>query len=207
MAMARASPEPITIGILAKASVPGQSKTRLAPRLGEDGAAALQARLIARTVATARDAGIGPVTLWCAPDISHPVFQAQTGVSLARQPDGDLGHRMLMALGPGPALVIGTDCPALRPAHLIAAAEILRDGGDAVVIPVKDGGYVLIGMRQPDARLFDGVSWSTDTVMAETRRRLARLGLCWREPARLWDVDRPEDLERMTAEGLGDLLV
>jgi glycosyltransferase A (GT-A) superfamily protein (DUF2064 family) len=42
--------------------------------------------------------------------------------------------------------------------------------------------------------------------MAETRRRLTRLSLSWREPARLWDVDRPEDLERLKREGLASLL-
>jgi glycosyltransferase A (GT-A) superfamily protein (DUF2064 family) len=26
---------------------------------------------------------------------------------------------------------------------------------------------------------------------------MARLNLSWREPARLWDVDRPEDLARL----------
>jgi hypothetical protein len=28
----------------------------------------------------------------------------------------------------------------------------------------------------------------------------------WREPARLWDVDVPEDLDRLKREGLGSLL-
>jgi hypothetical protein len=42
--------------------------------------------------------------------------------------------------------------------------------------------------------------------MAQTRRRLARLGLCWREPARLWDVDVPADLERLANAGLASLI-
>ena len=49
----------------------------------------------------------------------------------------------------GPALVIGTDCPAMMPAHLRMAADVLRGGADAVVCPAEDGGYVLIGMRKP----------------------------------------------------------
>jgi hypothetical protein len=51
-------------------------------------------------------------------------------------------------------------------------------------------------LRRPQPALFAGIAWSTETVAAETRRRMARLGLSWREPARLWDVDRPEDLTR-----------
>jgi glycosyltransferase A (GT-A) superfamily protein (DUF2064 family) len=54
--------------------------------------------------------------------------------------------------------------------------------------------------------LFSNVRWSTETVMADTRRRLLELGVSWREPAQLWDVDRPEDLDRLQHEGLGGLL-
>jgi GTP:adenosylcobinamide-phosphate guanylyltransferase len=124
------NPEPVTIAILAKAPRPGFAKTRLAPVLGVDGAASLQARFIERTVTTAQEAAIGPVTLWVTPDRHHPAFQtiaALLGVTLAEQPDGDLGERMLAAIeaANGPAIVIGTDCPALTPEHLRAAAWAL----------------------------------------------------------------------------------
>jgi uncharacterized protein len=102
--------------------------------------------------------------------------------------------------------VIGTDCPALQPAHLRAATEALAGGVDAVVVPVEDGGYALIGMREPQPALFTDMAWSTAGVMAETRRRLTHLSLSWREPARLWDVDLPEDVERMKREGLAALM-
>jgi uncharacterized protein len=209
--MSPASPEPVAVAILAKAPLPGFSKTRLAPALGADGAARLQARLIERAVETARAANIGPIALWAAPDQDHPAFQtlaALFGVALARQPDGDLGLRMLAALDAagGPAVVIGTDCPALQPAHLRAAAEALAEGVDVVVVPVEDGGYALIGMREPEPALFADMPWSTAGVMAETRRRLTRLSLSWREPARLWDVDLPQDIERLKREGLASLM-
>jgi len=200
--MSRAKAEPVAIAVLAKAPVPGLAKTRLAPALGDDGAAALQERLTARAVATACAAETGPVTLWATPDPSHASFRAlaeRYPIALATQPDGDLGARMLTAIraANGPTLVIGTDCPALAHDHLLAAATHLRDGIDAVLIPADDGGYVLIGMRKPQPAPFADMTWSTDTVAAETRRRMARLNLSWREPARLWDVDRPEDLARL----------
>jgi rSAM/selenodomain-associated transferase 1 len=193
--------EPVAIAILAKAPVPGLAKTRLIPALGAEGAAALQARFIARAVTTALAAGIGPVTLWAAPDASHPALRACRGVALASQPQADLGTRMLFALAQadGPAIAIGTDCPALAAQHLRRAADVLRDGIDAVAIPAEDGGYVLIGVRRAEPRLFAAMEWGSDGVMAETRRRLARLGLAWREPARLWDVDGPRDLARLQA--------
>jgi len=63
MAMAPANPdpdrEPVAIAILAKAPLPGLAKTRLAPALGTEGAATLQARFIERTVETARSAATG----------------------------------------------------------------------------------------------------------------------------------------------------
>jgi hypothetical protein len=200
--MADATPEPVAVAILAKAPIPGSVKTRLIPALGADGAAALHAKLIGRAVATALAAGVGPVTMWTTPAEAHADFVTIASIhrfALAAQPEGDLGARMLAACvaAGGPTIVIGTDCPALTPLHLQEAAQHLRDGVDAVVIPAEDGGYVLIGTRRPQPRLFDHMTWSTDTVMAETRRRLARLALSWREPALLWDVDRPEDLERL----------
>lgn len=123
--------EPVTIAILAKEPVPGYAKTRLIPAIGGDKAAALQADFIRRAVRVAVDAGLGPVALWAAPDASHPLFERlaeRYDLTLHAQPEGDLGARILAAFtaAAGPALVIGTDCPALTPAHLVAAAEALR---------------------------------------------------------------------------------
>jgi len=203
--------EPVEIAILAKAPLPGHAKTRLTPALGAEGAALLQARMIERTAETAKAAATGPITLWVASDDQHPIFQmigVMLGVTAKRQPDGDLGMRMHTAIASasGPVLVIGTDCPALKVEHLRAAADVLREGFDAVVIPVEDGGYALIGARRAERGLFTGMRWSTPSVMTETRRRLLHLRYSWREPARLWDVDVPEDLERLKREGLGSLL-
>lgn len=204
--MSRPKAESVAVAVLARAPMPGFAKTRLIPALGADGAAALQARLTAHAVEMARAAAIGRVTLWTSPDVSHPSFAIlaqQHDLVLAQQPDGDLDTRMHAAVvaANGPVLIIGSDCPALAPRHLQTAAACLRDGIDAVMVPADDGGYVLIGLRQPQFALFTNMIWSTDGVAAETRRRLARLGLSWREPARLWDVDRPNDLPRLRAIG------
>jgi hypothetical protein len=209
--MCPARPEPVAVAILAKAPIPGYAKTRLIPVLGAEGAAELQARLIRRTTETAESAAVGHVTLWTTPDTSHEVFAdiaMRARVTLAHQPDGDLGARMLAAVAAshGPTLVIGTDCPVLTAGHLRAAADVLRDGTDAVVIPVEDGGYCLIGLRTPQPALFSDMRWSTAAVMAETRRRLDGIGLVWRELAPLWDVDEPDDLARLHREGPAGLI-
>ena len=191
----------VSIAILAKAPVVGFAKTRLIPAIGAHAAAVLQERLTEQTVATASAADIGAVTLWCTPDLSHRSFHALVagfGVRLTRQPDGDLGARMLAAFA-GPTLVIGTDCPALTSQHLRAAADALHQV-DVVLIPATDGGYVLIGARKTYPNLFAGIAWGTDTVLAETRQRVAALGLKAIELAPLWDVDTEADLCRMERE-------
>ncbi|HSD99539.1 MAG TPA: TIGR04282 family arsenosugar biosynthesis glycosyltransferase, partial [Burkholderiales bacterium] len=125
------------------------------------------------------------------------------------QADGDLGARMLAAFQSTLAacprvLLVGSDCPALTTGHLRKADRALRDGADAVLVPCEDGGYALIGLTRADARLFDGIAWGTDTVMAESRARLSALGWRWRELETLWDVDRPEDYARLADSGLLD---
>ncbi|HEX2215911.1 MAG TPA: TIGR04282 family arsenosugar biosynthesis glycosyltransferase [Xanthobacteraceae bacterium] len=209
--MSPADPEPVAVAILAKAPIPGLVKTRLIPVLGPDGAAALQERFIARAVEAAIATEIGPVTLWLSPDAHHPALcalAARYRLRLREQPAGDLGARMHAAFtnADGAAIVIGTDCPALMPQHLRSAAEALRTGVDAVLIGAEDGGYVLIGLRQPQPELFTGLIWSTGNVADETRRRMEQLGLNWCELPPLWDVDRPEDIARMRREGFDGML-
>jgi len=105
----------------------------------------------------------------------------------------------MLAAFAGPTLVIGTDCPALTSGHLRTAAEALRQA-DVVLIPAADGGYGLIGARKAHPELFDDIVWSTDTVLAETRRRVAARGLKAIALAPLWDVDTEADLARMERE-------
>lgn len=189
---------------MAKAPLAGYAKTRLIPALGAAGAARLHRYLTLRTLATARAAGLGPVTLWCAPDLQQRFFRAlqqHCGIELRAQPDADLGQRMahiFAAAGAKPLLLIGSDCPALEPEHLRQAALTLQSA-DAAFIITEDGGYYLVGLRRPAPELFTGIAWSTPQVMAQTRDRMAMLGLRWQEVARLWDIDDAADLARWQA--------
>jgi rSAM/selenodomain-associated transferase 1 len=190
------------IAILAKAPIPGHAKTRLIPSIGAHAAAVLQERMTAQTVETARAAAVGPVTLWCAPDPRHVSFReiaVRHHVPLKRQVDGDLGARMLATFAGGPTLVIGTDCPAFTVEHLRQAADALREA-DVVLIPAEDGGYVLIGACAPQPALFTDMVWGNANVLAETRKRIASLGLTAIELDPLWDVDSESDLARLERE-------
>jgi glycosyltransferase A (GT-A) superfamily protein (DUF2064 family) len=172
--------------VFSRAPVPGRVKTRLVPRLGEWGAARLHARLTAHALRTAAAAGCGPVEL-------HDT---------AKQRGADLGERMHRALSCAlrrhrGAIVIGSDCPALRPADLARAARWLAGGCEVVLAPAEDGGYVLIGARRVSPRLFSGIGWGGSEVYATTVQKLVSMGYRWRALRCLWDVDRPEDLERL----------
>ena len=196
--------EPVLM-VFARVPQPGRVKTRLIPLLGPQGAARLHARLAERTLSTASAAGFDRVELVCSPGIDHAFFtskQKRFGVDLRPQGRGDLGDRMYRAferaLRSHPhAVLVGSDCPALRPADLRAAARALQAGVDAVLSPAEDGGYALIGLRRVSRRLFDGIAWSTPQVLAQTRRRLKQLRWHWKELRTVWDVDRPEDMLRL----------
>ena len=197
--------------ILAKAPRPGFAKTRLAPLLGVQGAAALQARLLKHALKTAREASLGAIELHGAPadDDFLRYCAGQYGAALIPQTEGDLGERMSAALGralerDAYAMLIGTDCPALTARHLRLAARSLEEGHDAAFAPTEDGGYALIALRRCDPRLFEAIAWSTPAVMGETRERLRCLGWRWHELETLWDVDLPVDYERLAASGLLD---
>jgi len=198
----------ISILVFAKAPVPGRVNTRLAAAIGDERAAELHANLMQRTLAMAVAADLGPITLCCAPDTSHPCFQdavASCGVTLATQNGADLGERMYRALATAledcaASIIIGTDCPFLDSGYLSAAAKVLAAGQVPMVIgPAADGGYVLLGASRIHPSLFDDVPWGTHRVLPITRQRLQALDWPWRELAPLNDIDRPEDLALLEA--------
>jgi rSAM/selenodomain-associated transferase 1 len=193
------------LAILAKAPIAGKVKTRLVPTLGSEKAARLHERLLRHTLGVALEAtACHRTTLWTALDHAHPLFlelAERYGIELRPQPEGDLGERMQHALAcmSEPGLLIGSDCPALTPG-LLHRCHAALEGVDAVLLPAEDGGYALIGLRRVDPRLFTAIDWGTQSVMARTRERIGELGWRLACPAVVWDVDRPEDLERVARE-------
>lgn len=196
---------PTNVAVFGRAPVAGQAKTRMIPLLGAEGAAALQRRLIERTLATACAVARARVTLWVAGDAAHPFITdvaARFGIPLAEQQGVDLGERMNHAFEAAgvPLLLIGTDCPQLSCADLAAAAAALATN-DVVLQPATDGGYVLIGLNRPQPPLFESIDWGGPEVLRQTRERTATLGLrCALRPA-LDDLDTPADLQRALAAG------
>jgi hypothetical protein len=90
------------------------------------------------------------------------------GIAVVPQGGGDLGERMRRALAdcpPGPAVLVGSDIPALTAAH-IAEAFALLGRHDVVFGPARDGGFWLVGCRHRPPH-FGRVRWSSRHTLAD----------------------------------------
>ena len=193
--------------IFCKAPVAGQVKTRLTTELSAEQAMQVHIELTLRTLQLATQHHLCPVQLWCAPTIDHAFFteSAQTyHITLLQQQGLDLGERMNNAFSRAlnnhsRALIIGCDCPSLTEQDLEAALTALHQESQCVLAPAEDGGYVLIGLNQPQPELFDNMPWGTERVLEQTRARIKHANLHHQELKQQWDVDTPEDLARYRA--------
>jgi rSAM/selenodomain-associated transferase 1 len=196
--------------IFAKSPQPGRVKTRLIPRLGEQGATQLYTGLLKRQVEwIAKDTPYA-IELWTTPDSGHPVFLELADryrLKIYPQCGADLGMRMGHAAQEALSryqrvVLLGVDCPALTPSHLDRAFRWLEEGMDAVLGPAEDGGYVLLGLKRWHPLLFQGHAWGESDVAATTREALGQIGWRWQELPMLWDLDRPDDLEQFLRLGI-----
>lgn len=187
-----------TLIVFVKAPMAGRVKSRLARAIGAGRAAALYRVLTALTLAEANKAGMRTVLAVDPPSAlgcwRHLWPRAFARVGQAR---GDLGRRLSAAIRSaprGPVAVIGSDAPGLRARHLRAAFAALGRA-DAVVGPAADGGFWLLGLarRRAAPRLFEGVSWSSASALAEVLASLPS-GFSVARLQTLRDIDEAADL-------------
>jgi len=186
------------VAVFARAPVAGRVKTRLALTVGDDTALQIHRELLDRTLRIAAGVGEVDAELW----LDGPEDGIAThGVPVRAQCEGDLGQRMLAIVTDicrrgRPAIIVGSDCPVLDIGYLQSARDALVQRCDAVLGPVEDGGYVLIGMCRPIPELLLDMTWSTPTVYADTLARASALGLNVVSLRMLWDIDNAADLDR-----------
>ena len=202
-------PQPADCQLLVFARVPalGRVKSRLAAGVGQPGALGVYRELLAITNAAIVAAGV-PATVWLADTAAAEPTAVEAGEWAAHavrcQPEGDLGARMTTAFaaafaaGAVRVAIIGTDCPGLRASHLTQAFVALETA-EVVLGPATDGGYYLLGLRQPQPELFQNKTWSTASVLADTVADARRLGLRVVLLSELRDVDTAEDLAAWNA--------
>jgi uncharacterized protein len=192
----------VALCVFAKPPRAGDAKTRLAPAVGGEGAAALARAFITDTWAT--------VTLlpWARPVLAStgpwPEGLLPAPVEVWQQGEGDLGARLESIFRRGlevcpAAMALGADSPGLPLAHLEAARAALADA-DAVFGPSDDGGFYLLALRRLPVGALANLPWSQPETRARTEERLMSLGLTVAHVAPFFDVDVPADLERLEAE-------
>ncbi len=186
------------IVVMTKEAVAGQVKTRLVPRLGAEGAAAFHQALVEVTFRMVRDVGL-PVVVRLDARSRGPVaaLADDFGFPVLAQEDGDLGARLVDALGDEPRIAIGTDAPTIDPRWIADAASRPEP---VLLGPSDDGGYWLVGTARSIPALFDAIPWSTAAVYETTIARARDAGLLVGLLPRSYDIDGPADLARLAAD-------
>jgi rSAM/selenodomain-associated transferase 1 len=205
--------------VMAKAPRAGRVKTRLSPPLTAEQAAGLHECFLRDTLESlagvvgsegVRATGLVSYT----PVGDEAVFEglAPDGFALVAQREGKFGQRLLgaaedvLACGFGSVCLIDSDSPTVpRVAYERAVRELAREGERVVLGPAQDGGYYLIGTKRAEARVFEGIAWSTETVYAETCARAEAAGLDVVELPLWYDVDDAATLEILRAELLAGM--
>jgi uncharacterized protein len=175
--------------VLAKAPVPGRSKTRLSPPLTHADAALVAEACLGDTLEAVTATPIprkvivleGRAGGWMTP-----------GIEVVPQRSGDLADRLNGAFEDAgtPALLIGMDTPQVSTARLSGALRALSSPGvDAVLGLTPDGGYWAVGLRGPRSNVFSGVPMSTRWTGTAQLDRFARLGLRCHLLPQLRDID------------------
>lgn len=182
----------------------GGVKTRMQPFLTPQQSLDLHIRLLTHVNRTLHESDVFEV-LALDQLGEHPVIDAlAVHTPIILQKGEDLGARMKNALSWGltkakKVIIVGSDCAALTSSHLQLVSEQLN-AYSHVFIPAEDGGYVLIAATQCTNEIFGNIDWGTDKVMGQTREILTNRNVSFSEFSALWDVDRPEDYQRLLAE-------
>jgi rSAM/selenodomain-associated transferase 1 len=190
--------------IVGKAPRAGHAKTRLVPPLSFEEAADLSRAFLLDTVELGLQLG------WDCVSVVHPrgdrelladllprqvrcVDQIGTGLGAALKGAFD----QHFAQGFDRVVLIDSDSPTVPVAVIEAASDALHTH-DVTIGPSVDGGYYLLGLREPQPRLFHANEWSTSRVFTQTLERVGTLRVHSLE--QWYDVDALDDLARLSAE-------
>ena len=198
-----------TLLVVAKQPAPGQTKTRLCPPLTPNQAASLYDCFLRDTLDTMRQVPNAQRVIGYLPDGAVDYFhQLAPDMGLAFQHGDSLGERLDHLLtetltgGSQKAVVMDSDSPTL-PADYLCRAFGLLDDADVVLGPTRDGGYYLIGLKQPQPHLLRQVQMSTPHVLSDTLTLAESTGLTVSLLPAWYDVDTIEDLYQLADETAG----
>jgi len=193
--------------LFARAPVEGAVKTRLVPPLTAPGALRLYRAFLEDASRAYRSPEAWEAVLEAEPDPEDPEFVRLFGPPWRRraQTQGHLGDRLAgafrraFAAGAPAAVAVGSDHPALPRNRIEAAFHPLSNGTSASLIPAEDGGYCAIGLSAgaPVDEIFRDIPWSSPSALSVTRERMQQVAVSVAVLEASYDVDRPEDLERL----------
>ncbi len=205
----------VAVTIVCKTPMPGRSKTRLSPPLRPEECAAISAcfiRDLTTTIAelAAERDDVSACALYT-PEGSETELQRLLpgAFDFVLQCDGDFGRRLLQGTtdlldaGYKGAILINSDSPTLPKAILSEAVNAVLRGDNVTLSPAFDGGYTLIGLSRPHARLFADIPWSTSEVYRLTLERARELGLPVINVPGWYDVDDAQSFAMLEAELAG----
>jgi uncharacterized protein len=190
----------VAVAIICKTPMAGKSKTRLSPPLRPEECAAISRCFIKDLSSTIQSlADDGDVTGYAVytPAGSETALRSLLSdrFALTLQGEGDLGARLvkatadLLGAGHAGAILVNSDSPTLPKAILRDAVDAVRRGDNVTLSPALDGGYTLMGLSRPHARLFTDIPWSTSEVYRTTLDRAREIGLPVETVPGWYDVD------------------
>jgi len=190
--------------IFVKNPIPGTVKTRIARTVGNDRAVEVYQHLLRHTQEIVTQLPQHRVVYYG--DFVNP-NDGWNDYSKHLQTGNDLGQRMLNAFrkqffsGANQVVIIGSDCLAITPDHIRRAFTAL-DQTDIVIGPATDGGYYLLGMKQPHDFLFTDMPWSQPELRQRTELAILQHNLTFEQLDELTDIDEWADYERAIAATL-----
>lgn len=190
-----------TIIIMAKVPLAGTVKTRLMPILSAKKCAEIAECFLQDTINKANSLEYQTIIAYSPPE-NRNYFDKFQNLNLMVQTGKNLGEKMFNAFqfvknsGVDSIVMIGTDSPTFPNTFLHQGFEILEQK-DAVLGKTEDGGYYLIGLKKIDKRIFENVEWSSENTFEQTKKNLEKLGFSCGETPIWYDVDEPNDLEKL----------
>lgn len=181
----------------------GNVKTRLLPVLSPEQCMGLQTAFL-RDLAC--EISLTEADLWVSftpegeEDSLREIFPYARGL-ITQKGDG-LGERMhdalshVLAQGYDKAVLCGSDLPELKK-DLLDEAFASLDKSDVCLGPSVDGGYYLVGLKEPFSPLFLDQSYGHGNVWEQAVEVIQSHKLRLASLAVLSDVDTPEDLRRL----------
>lgn len=177
----------------------GKVKTRLARDVGQDKALAIYKALLTHTRDTALAVDAQRLLFYSQAIPESDDWPSPAFTKFLQRGD-DLGERMQLAFAQAleqadKAVIVGSDIAQIT-AEIISEAFQALEENDYVIGPALDGGYYLLGMKQPTPELFQNMEWSTPDVCQTTLDRISSLGRSYHKVTTLSDIDYAEDWER-----------